>query len=184
MQIETLNHKEAPALIASSSLSCWYAVHTYSQNERMVAAELEKKGVETFLPLQTELHQWSDRKKRVQVPLFSCYAFVRMAATAENCARVLHTPRVLRLLGANNEAPTPVPEPEIESARILAAGNVGLSTHAFLRVGQRVRICGGSLEGVEGIVTGQGDDRKLVVSVNLIQQSVALSLHGYRIEPV
>lgn len=162
----------------------WYAIHTYSQNEKKVAAELEKRGIETFVPLRSEIHQWSDRKKVVAVPLFPCYAFVRMAATADSYARVVQTPRVLRLLGSDNGRPTPVPDSEIESTRLLTAGNVPLSPYAYLRLGQKVRIRGGALEGVEGIVVGKGENSKLVISVNLIQQSVALSLQGYMVEPV
>jgi transcription antitermination factor NusG len=162
----------------------WYAIHTYSQNEKKVASELENRSFESFVPFRTEIHQWSDRKKAVPVPLFPCYAFVRMAATAHNCSLVTRIPRVLRLLGADNGRPTPLPDSEIESTRRLAAGGVPLSPYAYLRIGQKVRIRGGALDGVQGIVVGNDKDCVLVVSVNLIQQSVALSLRGYRVEPI
>jgi transcription antitermination factor NusG len=163
---------------------CWYAIHTYPQNEKKVAAELCRKGIETFLPLTVETHQWSDRKKRVELPLFPGYAFVRIPGTPDNFVRVLQTGRVLRLLGVSRETPTPIPESEIESTRILVSGEVPLTPHVFLQAGRKVRICGGSLDGVEGVVAESGEAAKLVVSVNLIRQSVALGLRGYRVEVI
>lgn len=184
MQICKMEHEMNLIPVTLSGEYQWYVVHTYTQNEKKVATELERRGIETFVPFRTEVHQWSDRKKRVSVPLFPGYAFVRMDATADNCVRVTRTPRVLRLLGHDNGRPTPVPDSEIESTRQLVTGDVSLLPHTFLRIGQKVRICGGALEGVQGIVVGNGDDCRLVVSVNLIQQSVALSLRGYSVEPV
>lgn len=184
MQTQALKAAGDSGSIVSASNAHWYAVHTYPQNEKKVATELQQKGIEIFLPLITEIHQWSDRKKRVDVPLFPGYLFVRMIATLENCVRVLHTWRVLRLLGSQKNVPTPIPDSEIESTRLLAARNVNLFPHAFSGVGQKVRVYGGCLDGVEGIVVGRGNDSHLVVSINLIQQAVALSLYGYRVEPI
>ena len=161
----------------------WYAVHIYPQNEKTVAAELERRGVTTFLPLRGELHRWSDRDKMVQVPLFPCYAFVHIVPSPEFRSVVQQTRRVIRLLSSNDE-PIPIPDSEIELIRSLLAGRVPVSPYAFLQAGQKVRIRGGCLDGLEGILVVRNGERNLVLSVNLIQRSLALSIEGYKVEPL
>ena len=161
----------------------WYAVHTYPQNEKKVAAELQRKQIRTFLPLKTELHRWSDRNQRVQVPLFPCYAFVHMVPTPELRHAVQQTARVIRILSANGE-PAPIPDSEIESVETLLASKVALSPYAYLQIGQKVRIRGGSLDGLVGTLIDHDEQRKFVLSVSLIQRAVALSIEGYEVEPV
>lgn len=69
----------------------WYAVHTRSQHEKSVVNQLERRGIKTFLPLISEVHRWSDRQKVVQLPLFSCYAFVQMRLLPELWYQVMQT---------------------------------------------------------------------------------------------
>ncbi len=161
----------------------WYAVHTYPQNEKKVATELEQRGIKTFLPLRRERHRWSDRVKLVQVPLFPCYTFVHIVPSPQLRSVVRQTRRVIRLLSANDE-PIPIPDSEIESMKTLVAGEVPVTPCEFLQAGQKVRICGGSLDGLEGSLVVRNGERKLVLSVNLIQRSLALSLEGYKVEPM
>jgi len=161
----------------------WYAVHTYPQNEKTVATELERSGIKTFLPLRRERHRWSDRVKVVQVPLFPCYTFVHIVPSPQLRSVVRQTRRVIRLLSANDE-PIPIPDSEIESMRSLVAGEVPVTPCEFLQAGQKVRIRGGSLDGLEGILVVGNAERKLVLSVNLIQRSLALSIEGYNVEPM
>jgi len=73
----------------------WYAIHTRSRHEKWVAKQLQGKGIFTFLPLLQEIHGWSDRRSKVEVPMFSCYAFVRIAQTTEERLKILRTPGVL-----------------------------------------------------------------------------------------
>ena len=75
----------------------WYAIHTRPRHEKWIAEQLEEKRVITFLPLLQQIHQWSDRRSKVTVPMFSCYAFVRIAQTAEERLKVLRIPRRTRL---------------------------------------------------------------------------------------
>jgi transcription antitermination factor NusG len=161
----------------------WYAVHTYPQNEKKVVAELERRGVTAFLPLRGERHRWSDRDKMIQVPLFPCYAFVHMVPSSQCRSAIQQTRRVIRLLSANDE-PLPIPDSEIESMRNLVARNVPVSPCDFLKAGQKVRIRGGCLDGLEGILAVRNGERKLVLSVNLIERSLALSIEGYAVDPL
>src|ERR1035437_6403668 len=79
--------------------ACWYAIHTRSNFEQRVAGELGRKGFESYLPSYQETHQWRDRKKKVAVPLFPGYVFVRFVDSLELRMPVLHTTGVVRILG-------------------------------------------------------------------------------------
>jgi transcription antitermination factor NusG len=127
-------------------------------------------------------HRWSDRHKTIEVALFSCYTFVCLEACPEKRLAVLQTPGVLGFVGVRGVG-VPIPDKEIEDIRTLMAHNVTCALYPFLRVGQRVRIRGGCLEGVEGILVAKNSDRSLVVSVELIQRSLAARIDGYDVEP-
>ena len=95
----------------------------------------------------------------------------------------LQTPGVLSIVGARGVG-APIPDKEIEDIQTLLAQNVGSSLYPFIKVGQRVRIRGGCLDGVEGILVAEKSDRKLVVSIELIQQSVSVQIDGYGVEAI
>jgi transcription antitermination factor NusG len=161
----------------------WYAVHTRARHEKLVVERLRERGMTAFLPLTKETHRWSDRKKTVEMPLFSCYTFVRMAASVEARVQVCQTNGVLQIVGPRGEA-TPIPDEQIESIRSLLNGDLPWTEHPFLKIGQRVRIRGGAMDGVEGILLARGGDRTLVVSVDVIQRSLAVRIEGYNVDPL
>jgi transcription antitermination factor NusG len=134
-----------------------------------------------FLPLVASERQWSDRRKIVQLPLFASYLFVKTPATTDTRISVLRTNGVIKFVGTGNTG-TPIPDGEIESVRTLVTRGVAYQNHTFLNTGQRVRIRGGSLDGVEGVLIDKNDDLSLVVSIELIQRSLAVRVAGYRIE--
>ena len=169
-------------LVGVMNAPSWYAIHTRARHEKQVTTHLREKGVITFLPLITQRHRWSDREQSVQVALFSCYTFVSMEACAENRLCVLHTAGVLGFVGVHGVG-LPIPEKQIEDIQTLLAHNVTFGLCPFLNVGQRVRIRGGCLEGVEGILVAKNTDRSLVVSVEMIQRSIAVRVDGYDLEP-
>jgi transcription antitermination factor NusG len=159
----------------------WYAVMTRPRHEKKVAEELQQTSVTAFLPVVTEVHRWSDRRKKIELPLFPGYVFVRLVPTPENKVSVLRLGGVLRFVGASGYG-TPIYNSEIDAIRTILANNVPLSARGFLQVGQHVRIRGGALDGVQGILAECG--RRLVVSVNAIQRSLALTLDGITVEPL
>ena len=159
----------------------WYALQTYPRHEKKVAAQLQRKGVITFLPLVSQVHRWSDRRKTLQVPLFPGYAFVRVVAMAENRLLALRTAGVVGFVG-NGGSGLPIPDKQIEDIQKLLAHKVPCVLYPFLRVGQRVLIHGGCLEGLEGILVACNSDRSLVVSVEAIHQSLAIRIDGYELE--
>lgn len=178
-------HLESTSQIApldfAQQESNWYAVHTKARHEKQVAAQFEEKRVCTFLPLLRQIHRWSDRRSVVEIPMFSCYAFVRMGQTVEERLKVLRTPGVLGFVGSERKG-TSIPDDQIESLRKAISEKVPCLPHPFIGVGKRVRIRGGSLDGVEGILMLQGRDQSLVISVELLQRSVSIRVEGYDIE--
>jgi len=161
----------------------WYGLQTRPRHEKIVAQRLEERGVTTFLPLVTEVHRWSDRKKSVQMPLFHCYVFARFVPNRTDRLRVLRVDGVFGLVGAKGEG-SPIPNEQIDAVRSLVDGALPWSAHPFLKVGQRVRIRSGALNGLEGILVSRNGDRTLVISVDAIQRSLAVRVEGYEVEPV
>jgi transcription antitermination factor NusG len=159
----------------------WFAVQTLSRHEKHVEAQLLEKRISTFLPLLKKIQQWSDRRKEVQVPLFSCYLFVRTHQMIEARLRVLKTPGVLGLVGSQGQG-TAIPDEEVESIKTILKAKVPFGVHPYVRIGQRVRVWGGALEGVEGVLVGRNKDQSVVVSVELLQRSLAIRVEGYQID--
>jgi transcription antitermination factor NusG len=148
-----------------------------------VSSELLEKGIRSFLPLHRERKRWSDRYQWVELPLFSQYLFVKLLPTAESRLRVLQTAGVVQFIGATG-CGTPIPNEQIESLHAIVSHNIPATLHEFLRVGERVRIRSGALEGIEGILSAIRNDKSLVVSVDLIQKSVAIRIDGFEVERV
>jgi transcriptional antiterminator RfaH len=161
----------------------WYAINTRSRQEKVAAKVLENLGIQVFLPLVNEVHRWSDRKKTVSVPLFSSYLFVHIPSSRQSQVRVLKAPGVVNFVG-NHSGPLSIPDRQIDDVRSLLSRRVDCSPYPFLRIRDRVRIIGGALDGIEGILVGRGPDTKLVISIELIQRSMAVSLYGYDVKPV
>ena len=161
----------------------WYAVWSRSRREKMVATALTNTGVTTFLPLVTETHRWSDRRRSVDVPLFPGYVFVQIPNSAEAHLRVLKTSGVVQFVG-NRQGAVPIEDKEIKDVRAVLEQKVSCSPYPFLQLGQRVRIRGGSLDGIEGVLIGHDSVAKLVISIELIQRSLAVSIYNFDVEPV
>jgi len=172
-----------PAPLAEAGVENWYGLQTRPRHEKIVAQRLDERGVATFLPLVTEVHRWSDRKKSVQMPLFSCYVFAKFVPNRSDRLRVLRVDGVFGLVGARGEG-APIPDEQIDAVRNVVEGQLPWSCHPFLKIGQRVRIRSGALDGLEGLLVSRNGDRTLVISVDAIQRSLAVRVEGYEVEPV
>jgi transcription termination/antitermination protein NusG len=159
----------------------WYGLNTRPRHEKIVAQRLEERGVTAFLPLVTEVHRWSDRKKKVELPLFSCYVFAKFTPNRAERLRVLRVDGVFGLVGSRGEG-TPIPDAQIDAVRSLVETELPWSSHPFLKIGQRVRIRSGALDGMEGILLSRNGDQTLVISIEAIQRSLAVRVEGYQIE--
>jgi transcription antitermination factor NusG len=161
----------------------WYAIQTRIRFEKKVLVQLQNKGIETFLPLVKEIHRWSDRRQVIELPLFPGYGFVRIAAVPDHRLRVLQTGGLTGFVTMNG-TPIPVPEKQIEDVQLLLSNNLPSRAYPFIKVGQRVRIRGGGLDGVEGMLVSENKDHSLVISIESIQRSLAIRIEGYDVEAV
>jgi len=167
----------AGALEAAS----WFAIQTRSRHEKMVVRQLEQSGVESFLPISTEVRNWSDRRKLVQLPLFPGYAFVHIPYSPQERLRVRQTEGVVGFVGKNGQG-IPIPASQIDDIKQVLASDLSFRSHPFLQVGQRVRVKGGSLDGVEGILVAENGDQSIVISVDPIQRALSIRIQGYELE--
>lgn len=151
----------------------WFAVLVRTSREKTANLLLENAGYECFLPTSKYMRRWSDRMKEVEVPLFPGYLFCRM--NPHNRLPVLMTPGVIQIVGVGK---TPIPVEEEEIAAIQRAGKSGLSTMPwpYLEVGHVVRVEDGPLRGMTGIIVKIKFGLKLVLSVSLLQRSVAVEI--------
>ncbi len=161
----------------------WYAIRTRSRHEKMVAKQLDGLEVENFLPLVISVHRWSDRVRKVELPLFPGYAFVRLVYSPDQRVRVLRTHGVVDFVGSQGKG-IPIPDKQIDDVKMLLNNKVPFKNSAFLQVGQKVRVRGGAIDGVEGILTARRGQRRLVIFIEPIQRSLSIDLEGYDVEPV
>jgi transcription antitermination factor NusG len=150
----------------------WYALYTRHQHERIVAGSLSSRGFEIFLPLYEEIRNWSDRRKRISLPLFPCYVFVR--TSLDRKLDILVTAGVHGIVSFDNH-PAPVPQSEMDDLRRIAR-LVRIEPRPFLRYGDWVRVNSGPLEGVEGFLVRRKGLSRLVLSVEMLQKSVAVEI--------
>ena len=161
----------------------WFAVQTRPRHEKKVHTKLVNEGITSFLPVVKQVRRWSDRRMEVDFPLFSCYVFVRIVPLAEKRVSVLCTSGVISFVGIQGQG-IPIPDSQIEDLRTLVTHNVPMDPYPFLKVGQKVRIRGGCMDGIEGVLVARDGERKLVVSIDTIQKSLVVSIRGYDVEPV
>ena len=171
-----------PASSNPSSGLAWFAVATRPRWEKFVNQALEGKGFEAFLPVYTSRRRWSDRIKVLELPLFAGYLFCRMSLEARRLP-VLTTPGVRQIMGIG-KTPIPVPEGEIDAVRAIVASGLAAQPWPFVRAGDRVRINGGALDGVEGLLIATKKHHRLVVSVELLRRSVAVEIDQAWVEAV
>ena len=159
-----------PALWAKQH---WYAAYICAQHEKRVAVQLGARDVEHFLPLYSSVRRWKDRRVQLELPLFPGYIFVRLALC--NRLRVVQIPSVVRLVGFGG-LPTALPDREMEILRAGLCQGLHTEPHPFLTVGRRVRITGGPFAGLEGVLKRKRKGLRVVVSLSLIQRSVAVDV--------
>jgi transcription antitermination factor NusG len=161
---------------SSQPLDCqfpWYALNVRAKHEISVANLLRGRGYDPFLPLQRFTKRWSDRLKASQAALFPGYLFCRL--NVENRLPILTTPGVNHIVGSRRR-PVPVDETEISALQLLIASGRSNQPWPFLREGDKVRIERGPLRGLEGLLLEIRGAHRLVLSVTLLQRSVAVEI--------
>lgn len=149
----------------------WFAIRTSLRWEFRASSELSCRGVETYLPRSRARHQWSDRSKIVDQPLFPGYLFSRFQIADR--VRILQVPGVKQIVGVGN-TPQPISVLQLDDLKALIATNTGLVPWPYLSSGQRIKIDRGPLAGVNGfVVSAEEGALRIVVSLDLLQRSVA-----------
>lgn len=158
----------------------WWAVYTRHQHEKVVAEMLAAKDFEVFLPLYESTRRWKDRRMVLSMPLFPCYVFVRGGIGRK--LQVVTTPGIHTIL-YRGENVAVIPDQEIQAIQKAIDGSCCVEPHPFLKCGMRVRVIRGSLEGVEGILTRKKNLFRLVLSVDMLAQSVSVEVDSGDVEP-
>lgn len=164
-----------------SSDTRWFAVWTRSRQEKVAASMLQMVGVDHFLPLKSELRQWTDRKQTVSVPLFSGYLFVRMNPTKDSRLQVLKAPGIAGFVG-NSNGPLPIPDQQIEDIRTILAQRADCTVIPILEEGDRVRVVRGPLTGIEGRLLQTNSSSRLLISIEMLHKSIAVGLSSEDVE--
>lgn len=159
----------------------WYALHTRSRHEKVVDKGLRKKGIETFLPLRKLTRHWSDRVKKIEEPLFSGYLFVQIP--------IIRRFDVLKTHGSVcfvsfNSIPVPIPEKELMAVRRFVEGQITVDPFPYLSEGDRVYVRSGPLKGVEGFIVRKDRHTRLVISLDLLFQSVSVVIDEALVEKI
>ncbi len=159
----------------------WFAVYTNSRHEKSVARHLAQRDIESFLPLYKKMHRWSKRSlTSLALPLFPNYVFVHIRARQR--ISVLAVPGVIGLVGSGH-VPSLLDDEEIDALRAsVMAGRC--EPHPYLVAGERVQIRAGVMAGIEGILVRKKNELRVVLSLNLIQRSVAVEVDAADVEPI
>ena len=162
-------------------MSAWFAIYVQSRHERVVATILNAKGLETCLPLVYSRRAWSDRTKWLEVPAFPGYVFARVETNSR--AAVLATPGVVRIVGSGKFT-VPIPQEEMDALRTLERAGAQAERWTYLSDGERVCIKGGPFDGLTGILSDSRKQAHVVVSVSILQRSVAVQISREQLIPL
>lgn len=153
----------------------WFAVLVRTGREKTAGLLLENAGYECFLPVSKSTRRWSDRTKLIEVPLFPGYLFCRM--NPHNRLTVLMTPGVMQIVGVG-KTPIPVEDEEIEAIQRVQKSGLASMPWPYMQIGNVAQILEGPLRGLTGIIVKIKSGTKLVLSVSLLQRSVAVEVEA------
>jgi transcription antitermination factor NusG len=170
-----------PALLGFKNFNHqWFALRVRSNFEKPAAVALRGRGYEEFLPLYRAVRVWPTRIREVEVPLFPGYVFCRF--NAADRLPILTTPGVVHIVGVG-KTPAPIDNDELAAVRRILDSRLLAEPWPFVNVGERVLVAHGSLNGLEGIIVSLKKNCRLVVSVTLLQRSVAVEIDRSWIRP-
>ncbi len=151
----------------------WYALSTKARHEKKVHNQLVRKGITSYLPLQTFYRRWSDRYKVVEEPLFSCYVFVKIVLPDR--LKVLQTDGAVRLVSFNS-IPATIPKSQIEAIKAILETKCAIERIDYLTPGQKVEVIQGPLRGIRGILVQIKNNYRLIVRIDSIVQAISVDI--------
>lgn len=160
----------------------WYAVYTHPKAEKKVYNRLREMGLEAYLPLQQVVRQWSDRKKKMEAPLFPNYVFVKTSAVRRY--DVCRIPELVRFVTCDNQ-PVVIPEKNINDIRRLLTGEVEVYENAsHYKTGERVKVVHGQFAGTEGVLVKVNGKKRLVVQLEVLRKVIAVDISTHCVMPL
>jgi len=159
----------------------WYAIYTRPRHEKKVHAQLTDKEIKTFLPLITRKRQWKDRKKSVEMPLFSSYLFVNFEYKYR--FDVLETDGVVKIVNFNG-VPAVVPDWQIESLKQMLTFPKTIELENYIRPGEIVEVIEGPMQGMRGTVVNRKNSNRLVLTIEGIMQSVSVEIDEFSLKSI
>ena len=158
----------------------WLAVWTRSRHEKLVRDHLLGRGIEVFLPLLHVSSRRRDRRAMVDLPAFPCYLFARPELS--DACHIKTVRGVVRVLGPSPTSYSIVPDHQVEAVRTMVEGTLRVDPYPYLKVGSRVRVKSGPLKGLEGTLVRKEKRLRVVVSVDLLCQSIAAEVSADEVE--
>lgn len=163
--------------------SAWYALYTRSRFEKKLMSELVNRSIEVFLPMREVLSRWKDRKKRVWLPLFPGYLFVRHEDTPANRYRILNLAGAVRFVVFNGQV-APIPEEQIDGVRKFLEAKLAVDPYPYMTLGRRVEVIAGPLKGLQGKLVQKKGRFRFVIQVDLIRQAVSVEIDASDVRPL
>ena len=160
----------------------WYVIYVRSRHEKNVHSALLNKGIHASLPMRTIVRTWSDRKKKLRLPLFRSYIFVNINLIIKK-SNVLQTPGVVKFIGIGKE-PSMIPDRQIHWIHMMTTESAMVWNEKDIPTGQRVRVMAGPLKGTEGVVKRVGSRSRLVVLIESIMQTVSVEIKPEYLEKI
>lgn len=161
---------------------CWYAIYTKSRAEKKVFEGLTENNISAYLPLKKQLRQWSDRKKKVELPLFNNYVFVYINLVKEKL-KVLKTENVIKFVSFSGEI-DPIQDKEIETIKLLLGQESKLEVNSKeFKPGVKVKIAMGNLKGIEGEIV-RGKKNKILIRMSSIKQNILVEISALYLEKI
>jgi transcriptional antiterminator RfaH len=167
-------------MVTSYEEENWHVIFTMPKREKIVHQCLQRNSINSFLPLVKEIRRWSDRKKKIEVPCFPNYLFVKILSKER--FKVFDVPGVVRFVGFNNR-PSIVSQEEIDLIqKALSCSSVTVIDNARLQRGSRVMINSGPLRGIEGVLVETKGSKRLILEVKSINRSMIVDVFADNIE--
>lgn len=173
---------ESDIAFESLTRASWFAVYTKSRHEKILRDELSKKRIETFLPVRKVERHWSDRTKVIEEPLFQSYLFVKILWADR--WKVLNTVGAVSIVGMSQGKAIEVPQKEIETLQQFVSQDIRINPFPYLKTGERVYVRSGPFKGAEGFIVHKNQRCRLVVSLDLLMQSISIEIDSACIERV
>lgn len=159
----------------------WYAIYTRPRHEKKVYDFLLEKKQEVFLPMITRVRQWKDRKKKVEMPLFSSYLFVHFDYKYR--FDILQTNGIVKIVNFNG-VPAVIPDWQIDSLKKMLENPASLRLENFIRPGELVEVIEGPFKGMRGAVQTLKGETRLIVTIEGIMQSVSVEIDTHLLKKI